>query len=51
LDPDDVRAFVRKALAGYKTPKLIVVADCSLRASNGKADYPAAKACAEKTIG
>jgi len=50
LDAAEVRAFVRKSLAGYKTPKLIVVADRSLRASNGKADYPAAKACAEQTL-
>jgi len=50
LDAAEVRAFVRKSLAGYKTPKLIVVADRSLRASNGKADYPAAKACAEQAL-
>jgi len=50
LDAAEVRAFVRKSLAGYKTPKLIVVADRALRASNGKADYPAAKACAEQAL-
>jgi fatty-acyl-CoA synthase len=50
LDAADVRAFVRKSLAGYKTPKLIVVADRPMRASNGKADYPAAKACAEQAL-
>ena len=32
------------ALAGYKTPKRIIVADRPLRAANGKADYPAARA-------
>lgn len=50
LDPADVRAFVRRSLAGYKTPKHLVVADRSMRASNGKADYPAAKACAELAL-
>jgi fatty-acyl-CoA synthase len=50
LDAAEVRAFVRKSLAGYKTPKLIVVADRPMRASNGKADYPAAKACAEQAL-
>ncbi|MDD3836895.1 MAG: acyl-CoA synthetase [Phenylobacterium sp.] len=47
LDEAALRAHVRKALAGYKTPKRIFVADRSLRASNGKADYASAKACAE----
>jgi acyl-CoA synthetase (AMP-forming)/AMP-acid ligase II len=39
-----LRAHVRQSLAGYKTPKRIVLADRSLRAANGKADYPAARA-------
>jgi len=50
LDEDTVRAHVRKSLAGYKTPKRIVVADRPLRAANGKADYPAAKASAEAQL-
>ena len=45
-----LRAHVRKSLAGYKTPKRVVLADRSLRASNGKADYPAAKAIAAAAI-
>jgi fatty-acyl-CoA synthase len=50
LDEAALRAHVRKSLAGYKTPKRIVVADRSLRAANGKADYPAAKAAAETAL-
>ena len=47
LDELALRAHVRKMLAGYKTPKTVVVADRSIRAANGKADYPAAKAVVE----
>lgn len=47
LDEDALRAHVRRTLAGYKTPKRIVVADRDIRAANGKADYPAAKKSAE----
>ncbi|HEY3800337.1 MAG TPA: acyl-CoA synthetase, partial [Caulobacteraceae bacterium] len=50
LDEAALRAHVRRSLAGYKTPKRIVVADRSLRAANGKADYPAAKAAAEAAL-
>ena len=50
LDEATLRAHVRKSLAGYKTPKRIVVADRPLRAANGKADYPAAKAAAEAAL-
>jgi acyl-CoA synthetase (AMP-forming)/AMP-acid ligase II len=51
LDEADLRAHVRRSLAGYKTPKRIFLADRSLRAANGKADYPAAKAAAEAALG
>jgi fatty-acyl-CoA synthase len=50
LDEAGLRAHVRQSLAGYKTPKRIVVADRALRAANGKADYPAAKASAETAL-
>ena len=50
LDEAALRAHVRLSLAGYKTPKRIFLADRSLRASNGKADYPAAKAAAEAAL-
>ncbi|HEY1878586.1 MAG TPA: acyl-CoA synthetase [Caulobacteraceae bacterium] len=50
LDEAALRAHVRETLAGYKTPKRIVIADCALRAANGKADYPAAKASASEQL-
>jgi len=50
LDEAALRAHVRQSLAGYKTPKRVFVADRSLRTSNGKADYPAAKAAAEAAL-
>jgi fatty-acyl-CoA synthase len=50
LDEEGLRAHVRRTLAGYKTPKRIFATDRSIRASNGKADYPAAKAVAEAAL-
>jgi acyl-CoA synthetase (AMP-forming)/AMP-acid ligase II len=50
LDEAGLRAHVRRSLAGYKTPKRIVVANCALRSANGKADYPAAKASAQSAF-
>ena len=43
-DIEALRAHVREALAGYKTPKRIVIVAKVPRAPNGKADYAAAKA-------
>jgi fatty-acyl-CoA synthase len=48
LDEAALRAHVRRSLAGYKTPKRVFIAVRPLRAANGKADYPAAKAAAEE---
>ena len=45
-DPDALRAHVRATLAGYKTPKRIIVVGKVPRAPNGKADYAAARALA-----
>jgi fatty-acyl-CoA synthase len=50
LDEAELRAHVRRTLAGYKTPKRILIADRSLRASNGKADYQAARAAAQDAL-
>ena len=47
FDEQTVRDHVREQLAGYKTPKSIHPTDTPLRASNGKADYAAAKKIAE----
>ncbi len=43
VDPEDLRHHVRGLLAGYKTPKRIVVVERMPRAPNGKADYQTAK--------
>ncbi|MEY2884360.1 MAG: hypothetical protein RL490_2084 [Pseudomonadota bacterium] len=47
VDIEALRAHVRTTLAGYKTPKRILVVPKVPRAPNGKADYAAAKAMAE----
>jgi fatty-acyl-CoA synthase len=39
LDEAALQAHVRQHLAGYKTPKRILLTDDLGRASNGKADY------------
>ncbi len=43
IDEAALRAHVRARLAGYKTPKRILVSEVPLRAPNGKADYKAAR--------
>lgn len=47
VSDDELRAHVRQHLAGYKTPKRVVIVPKVPRAPNGKADYAAAKALAE----
>ena len=44
VDIEELRAHVRQHLAGYKTPKTLLVVAKVPRAPNGKADYAAAKA-------
>ncbi|HWD29586.1 MAG TPA: acyl-CoA synthetase [Rhizomicrobium sp.] len=51
LDEEDVRAHVRERLAGYKTPKRVIVAGVPLRAPNGKADYKSALEFAKRELG
>ena len=46
VDVDTLRAHVRQRLAGYKTPKKIVIVAKVPRAPNGKADYATAKVMA-----
>jgi len=43
FDETEIKAHVRKHLAGYKTPKSVYRATIPLRASNGKADYAAVR--------
>jgi acyl-CoA synthetase (AMP-forming)/AMP-acid ligase II len=51
FDEQAVRDHVRAQLAGYKTPKRILIAEMNLRAPNGKADYKAAKEFAISALG
>ncbi len=48
VDIDTLRAHVRIILAGYKTPKRVVIVGKVPRAANGKADYAAARLLAEQ---
>jgi acyl-CoA synthetase (AMP-forming)/AMP-acid ligase II len=51
FDEADLRRHVRSQLAGYKTPKRILVAGVALRAPNGKADYKAVGEFAQAELG
>ena len=51
FDEAALREHVRTQLAGYKTPKRILVAAVSLRAPNGKADYKSATDFARTELG
>jgi fatty-acyl-CoA synthase len=51
FDEAALRAHVREALAGYKTPKRVLVAGVNLRAPNGKADYKSASEFARRELG
>ncbi|MEJ0028067.1 MAG: acyl-CoA synthetase [Rhizomicrobium sp.] len=51
IDEEDLRVHVRERLAGYKTPKRVLVAGVPLRASNGKADYKSALEFAKRELG
>ncbi|HEX7034374.1 MAG TPA: acyl-CoA synthetase [Pseudomonadales bacterium] len=51
LDEAALQAHVRQHLAGYKTPKRILIKDDLARASNGKADYKGITAYAKAELG
>ena len=51
FDEAAIREHVRTQLAGYKTPKRILVADVALRAPNGKADYKTASQFVRDALG
>jgi len=51
LDEAAVQAHVRQHLAGYKTPKRVLVKDNLNRASNGKADYKGITEYAKAQLG
>ncbi len=48
IDESELSAFVRTRIAGYKTPRRLIVVDTVQRAANGKADYKWAKDTALK---
>ena len=50
-DGDDLRAWLRSSLSGYKIPKAVIVLDSVRRAPNGKADYPWARTTAAASLG
>jgi fatty-acyl-CoA synthase len=51
FDEAAIRAHVREHLAGYKTPKRVLIAGVNLRAPNGKADYKSATEFARRELG
>ncbi len=51
FDEAALREHVRTQLAGYKTPKRILIAEVNLRAPNGKADYKSASEFARTALG
>jgi len=51
FDEMALRDHVRTQLAGYKTPKRILIAGVALRAPNGKADYKAVGEFARRELG
>jgi len=48
IDEPELSAFVRTRIAGYKTPRRLIIVDTVRRAANGKADYKWAKDTALK---
>mgnify|MGYP001563361996 FL=1 len=50
VEAEILRDYVRKFVAGYKVPKHVLYVDKVFRGANGKADYQATKALAEKEL-
>jgi fatty-acyl-CoA synthase len=51
FDEAELRAHVRGKLAGYKTPKRILIGTVPFRAPNGKADYKTVTRFAKDELG
>ena len=51
IEEQDLIAFTREHLAGYKLPKQVLFVPEVMRAPNGKANYKWAKETAEKELG
>ncbi len=50
VSEDELRRHVRERLAGFKTPKRVLVVETIGRAANGKADYAAMARFAERRV-
>jgi acyl-CoA synthetase (AMP-forming)/AMP-acid ligase II len=50
VSPDELRAFTKKKLAGYKIPKQLFLVERVERAPNGKADYKWAREAIEALL-
>lgn len=50
VSPDELRAFTKKKLAGYKVPKQLFLVERVERAPNGKADYKWAREAIEALL-
>ena len=51
FDEEALRTHVRSKLAGYKTPKRILIGTIPFRAPNGKADYKGVTEFAKRELG
>ena len=51
LDADELIAWVKTRLAGYKAPRHVVLVDEVRRSGSGKADYRWAKQVAADAVG
>ncbi|MEQ8281315.1 MAG: hypothetical protein RH863_01040 [Parvibaculum sp.] len=51
FDEEALRGHVRNMLAGYKTPKRILIGTVPFRAPNGKADYKTVTEFAKRELG
>jgi fatty-acyl-CoA synthase len=50
-DPGEIQAFVKERLAGYKTPRHLVVVDEVYRTPSGKADFEHTRKVALEALG
>jgi acyl-CoA synthetase (AMP-forming)/AMP-acid ligase II len=51
VEPEEIKAFVKQSLAGYKTPRHVVVVDEVYRSPAGKADFGQTRKVALEALG
>jgi len=51
VEPEEIKNFVKQSLAGYKTPRHVVVVDEVYRSPAGKADFEHTRRAALKALG